>query len=98
MLHILSVSVSFKCKARKKLLLYYIVICGLCGCTIFFLHYLINGVILGGKNIEHKNVMWFCVQLLSETFHILRRTQRDIITNVHTVYVSILFLTEFNEA
>jgi hypothetical protein len=31
------------CKAHT---LYYIVICGLSGCTIFFPHYLVNGTIL----------------------------------------------------
>jgi hypothetical protein len=33
--------------------------------------------------IEHKFVFWFSVQLLSEIFLILRRIQRDSITNVH---------------
>ena len=34
------------------------VICGLCGCTVFFAHYIINGTILGGKYkvIEHNIV------------------------------------------
>jgi hypothetical protein len=39
----------------------------------------------GGKKKLYgiKCVFWFSLQLLSETFLILRRIQRDIITNVH---------------
>jgi hypothetical protein len=50
-----------------------------------FPHYLINGTIFGEekKVIEHKTVFRFSLQLLSETFLILIRTQRDIIINVH---------------
>ena len=39
--------------------------------------------IRGKKNIEHKIFFTF-LELLSETFLILRRIQRDIIINVHT--------------
>ena len=60
-----------------------IVICGLSGSTIFF-HILINGRIFGRKLLNIKCVFWFSLQLLSETFLILRRIQRDIITNEHT--------------
>ena len=35
------------------------------------------------KILNVKCVPWFSLQLLSETFHILRRNERDIIRNVH---------------
>ena len=50
-----------------------------------FPHYLINGTIFGRKSLNTKCVFWFSVQLLSETFPIVRRTERDMIKNVHTV-------------
>jgi hypothetical protein len=48
-----------------------------------FPHYLINGTIFGKKLLNIKCVFWFSVQLLSETFLILRRIQQDIIINIH---------------
>jgi hypothetical protein len=48
-----------------------------------FPHYLINGTIFGKKLLNIKCAFWFSLQLLSETFLILRRIQRDIIINVH---------------
>ena len=48
-----------------------------------FPRYLINGMIFGKKVPNTKCVFWFSLQLLSETFHILRRIQRDIVINVH---------------
>ena len=66
------------------------VICGLPRCTIFFPHYLINGTIFEKIYIyiyiyilNIKWVFWFSLQLLSETFLILRRTERDMIRNVY---------------
>jgi hypothetical protein len=35
------------------------------------------------KIIEHKYLLWFSLHLLSETFLILRRTERDIIKNIY---------------
>jgi hypothetical protein len=61
----------------------HIVICGLPGSTIFFPHYLINGTIFEKKSLNIKCVFWFSLQLLSETFPILRRTERDMIKNVY---------------
>jgi hypothetical protein len=51
------------------------------------------------KNILNiKCVFWFFLNLLSETFLILRRIQRDIIVNVHRSHVKYpLFLSDFNE-
>ena len=44
-----------------------------------FPHYLTNGTILEKKSLNTKCVFWFSVQLLSETFLILKRTERDVI-------------------
>ena len=60
-----------------------IVVCGLSGCTIFFPHYLINSMIFGKKLLNIKFVFRFSLQLLSETFLILRRTERDMIVSVY---------------
>jgi hypothetical protein len=48
-----------------------------------FPHYLINNTIFGKTLLNMKYVFWFSLQLLSETFLIQRRMQRDIIINVH---------------
>ena len=48
-----------------------------------FPHYLINGTIFGKKLLNIKCVFWFSLQILSETFLILRRIQCDIIINVY---------------
>jgi hypothetical protein len=48
-----------------------------------FSHYLTNGTIFGKNVLNIKSVFWFSLQLLSETFLILRRTERDIIIYVH---------------
>jgi hypothetical protein len=59
--------------------------------------YLINSVIFGKKLLNMKCVCSFSVQLMSETFAILRRIQRDII-NVLSFHVKYpLFLSDFNE-
>ena len=48
-----------------------------------FPHYVINGKLFGRKKLLNiKRVFWFSLQLLSETFLIQRRFQRDAI-NVH---------------
>jgi hypothetical protein len=54
-----------------------------------FSHWLINGTIFGreregGEKLNIKRVFFsVCPQLLSETFLIIRRIQRDSIINVH---------------
>jgi hypothetical protein len=48
-----------------------------------FPHYFINGTIFGKKLSNIKCVFWFSLQLVSETFLILRRIQRDITINAH---------------
>jgi hypothetical protein len=52
-----------------------------------FPHYLINSTISGKKLLNTKRVFWFSVQLLPETFLIVRRTERDIIRNVYWSHV-----------
>jgi hypothetical protein len=52
-----------------------------CG-TIFF-HITSKMPRFRGKIIEQEYVFWFSLQLLSETFLILKRTEWDIIINVH---------------
>ena len=62
---------------------YYNVICDL---SIFavFLHIISQMAWSLKKVIEHiMCVFVFCLQLLSETFHILRRTEQDVIRNVY---------------
>ena len=80
-LHILCVCSlsSTECRAHAP---YYIVMCGLCGSTILFPQYFISGTIFGKKLLNNKCVFLFSVQLLSETFLILRRILRDIGINV----------------
>jgi hypothetical protein len=48
-----------------------------------FLHYLINGTSFGKTLLNIKCVFWFSLQLSSETFLILRRTERDKIKNAY---------------
>ena len=42
-------------------------------------------------------VFWFALQLLSETFLILKRTERGMIINVYWSTRHLLFLSDFNE-
>jgi hypothetical protein len=59
--------------------------CHLCPAPLYsiFPHYLTNGTIFEKKLLNTKCVFWFSLQLLSETFLILRRIQGDIIVNVY---------------
>jgi hypothetical protein len=55
----------------------------------------------GGEQLNIKSVFWFFLQLLSETFLILRRNQRDMIINIHRSSCEVLvtlvkFLWNFN--
>jgi hypothetical protein len=64
-----------------------------------FPHYHIDGTIFGGKKLLNiKYVFCFYLQLLSEIFLILRRTERDRIKNVHRSSCKVpLLLSDFNE-
>jgi len=57
-------------------------------------HYLVKGTIFVKKLYNIKCVFWFSLQLLYEMFLILRRNDRDIITNVRRYP---LFLSDFDE-
>ena len=48
-----------------------------------FPYYLINGTIFDKTLLKIKCVFWFSLQLLCETFLILRRTERGMIKNLH---------------
>jgi len=52
-----------------------------------FPHYLINGTILEKKLLNTERVFWFSLQLLSETFLILRRNERDMIKKCILVFM-----------
>ena len=67
--------------------LYYIAVHGLSGATVFFPHNLINGTNFGKIFVENKMCSEF---LLSATFLILRRIQRNITINVHSSLCEIL--------
>jgi hypothetical protein len=58
----------------------HIVICGLRGSALFF-HVFINGTFFEKIVTEHKMCFGFFT-ILSETFLILRRIERDIVINV----------------
>ena len=70
----------------------HIAICGLPRSTIFFLHYLIYGTIFEKKLLNTKCVFLFSLQRLSETFLILRRTERDMIKNVYRSSCTVLVI------
>ena len=59
--------------------------CGPSGCTIyiFFSPHFVIETIFGRMLLNIKCVFWYPLQLLSETFLILRKIQQDIVTNVH---------------
>jgi hypothetical protein len=65
---------------------------------VSFPHYLTNGTIFEKKLLNTKCVFCFSVQLLSETFLILRRTERDITIKVQSCSRKVpLLSSHFNE-
>jgi hypothetical protein len=61
-------------------------------------HYLINGTTFEKKSHWAQNVFWFTLELVPETFNILRRTERDMIKNVKWSSCKVpSFLSDFNE-
>jgi len=78
----------------------HVVICGLPYSTIFFPHYLKHGTIFGKKKmlLNTKRVFWFSLQLLSQTFFILRRNERNMIKIFIGLHVKHpVFLSDFIE-
>jgi len=55
-----------------------------CLALLFSSHYDTKVAIFGGNKYWIQNLFWFSLQLLSETFLILRRIQRDMMKNVNT--------------
>jgi len=73
---------SHRYSARKAHAPFYIIICGLSGCTIFCL--ISQTARFWERTVLNiKCVVWFPPQLLPEIFLILRRIERDMITHVH---------------
>jgi hypothetical protein len=76
----------------------HIVICGLPGPTKVFSHYLINRKIFEKKIIEHKMCFLFSLQLLCETFLILKGLSGILLKMYIGLHVKYrLFLWDFNE-
>jgi hypothetical protein len=83
--------------ARKAHAPCYIILCELSVCIIFF-HSISWTARSSKKKYWTWSVFWFFLQILSETFLILRRTKRDIIINVHRSSCKVpLFVWDFNE-
>ena len=60
--------------------------------------YLTNGAIFENKLLDTKRVFRFSLQLRSESFLIVRRTEREMFKNVHCVLCKVpLLLSDFNE-
>jgi hypothetical protein len=62
---------------------YYNVVRGRYGSTTFFSHYIINGKVFE-NNLSNTKFVFLSLQLLSEIFLILRRTERDITIHART--------------
>jgi len=67
--------------------------CGLPRSTIRFAYYLINSTIFENKVTEHKMCIRFPLQLLSETFLILRRNERDMMKRYIGLHVKCRLLS-----
>jgi hypothetical protein len=67
----------------------HIVICGLPGIYSIFPHYLINGTIFATKKklLNIKCVFWFSLQLLSETFLILKKKLSEVLSKFVLVFM-----------
>ena len=83
------------------MIMHHIVICELPGSTIFF--QIISQTARFKKKLytllNIKCVFWFSLQLLSETFLVLRRIQRDMVKNVYWPSCNApLFRWDFNKS
>jgi len=74
-------------RSQHAMRMRHIVICSLHRSGIFFPHFLINGTIFRKIVTIHKSTFWFSLQLLSETFLIVRRNERDTIKKCLWVFM-----------
>ena len=79
--------------ARNGHALYYIVTRGLSGSTVYF--HIISQMPRLKKKLNKQSEFLFSLNLLSETFLIVRRTERDMTRNVYW-YCQILMKLEFS--
>ena len=89
------VALGIQCAMRMR----HIAMCGLSGCTIFSTLSHKRHAFRKKTVIEYEMCVLFPLQLLSETFLILRRTERDrskMHIELHVKYP--LFLSDFNES
>ena len=61
---------------------------------LIFRKYLMKGTIFGKTLMSIKCVFWFSLQLLFETFFILRRIQRDIVINMNISSCKVPFILD----
>jgi len=78
--------------ASKAHVPYYIEICGLSMCTMFFSHYLINGTIWVGGGLLNIKYVFFSLQLLPETFLNPGTNEWDTVRLGFHVYYQLLLL------
>ena len=81
---------------RAKRMRHIILSSGACLSVLYFFPHLIKGKIFEKKKFWTWNMFRFPLQLLSKTFFILRRIQRDIIINVHKYSCQILMKLEYS--
>ena len=81
-----SVRITIVLPYKNNKYIFWVCICSVSysACNAIFPHYLINGPILEKKKLLNtKCVFWYSLQLLSETFLILKWIQPDVIINMH---------------
>ena len=61
-----------------------------------FRHYLMNDMIFEGKErlLNINCVFWFCLQLLFETFLVLKKIKRNVVINVKTSSCKVLAISD----
>ena len=88
------------CPARKAYEPYYIALCDLSSCTVFFyiISYTTRFLKKEEQVIEHKISVVIYPTSLCETFLVLRRLQRDFVIRVHWICLLVkcpLFSSDF---
>ena len=72
---------------QREVRMHRIVICGLSASYHIFPQHLFKGTIFGNKLLKKRYLFRFSLQILSETFLILRKIKRDSITNMLGIHV-----------